>query len=293
MRLTGLNKKANIFLRVVGKDRTGVPPVIAIPTVGLAHDYLETLEALVYGDRQVITFDPVGVGQSSRDLPAGLAEAEGVTEEEALLRWSRSVVEVLRSIVEFLELESTDLHLLGHGAGAIPALQFAAEVTEGRVAKAAAASASSSSSPVGGIKSLTLASPFVLGGKAIAKSYTAAGKTVPICVSEAVDGSGKLLAQAERPEAVFDGRFVSMPAVDKLAGIPTFVSYGSNEPMGEKEAQRIAARVASGGAETETEALTVVKAFEGTALPHVDVYEAYTDWLDELLQRSEGKMRPV
>lgn len=69
----------------------------------------------------------------------------------------------------------------------------------------------------------------------------------------------------------------------------------------------------------------MVKRFEGTALPHVDQMEAYTDvrtdvmsyfvlsgrlanlpfnafihtphtytqWLDELLQRAEGKMRPV
>jgi len=206
-------KKAEVFLRIVGKDKTGVPPILLIPTVSLGHDYLETIEALAYGDRQVILFDPIGVGQSSRDLPAGLSEAD-LAEQEALQRWSQMMVETVNAIIQFLELEGEPLHIFGHGAGAIPALQYAAERAE-----------------AGAVKSLTLASPFVIGGKAVAKAYTAAGQTVPLCVSEAVDGFGKVPALAAAEEArgngaVFDGRWVSSPAFDKLAGIPTYISYG-------------------------------------------------------------------
>jgi hypothetical protein len=60
----------------------------------------------------------------------------------------------------------------------------------------------------------------------------------------------------------------------------------SNEDIGDKEAQRIVGRVPKG-------TQTVVRRFEETALPHVDQMEAYADWLDEQLQRAEGKMRPV
>jgi len=60
----------------------------------------------------------------------------------------------------------------------------------------------------------------------------------------------------------------------------------SKDAIDDKEAQRIAARVPAG-------TQTLVRRFDGTALPHVDEAEAYADWLDEQLQRAEGKMRAV
>lgn len=286
-RITGLDKLADVFLRVIGKEpkggADGVPPILLLPTIGMTHDYLETLEALTYGDRQVITFDPVGVGQSSRQLPAGLRPEADATEEEALRRWSAMVVEICKAVVEFLELKGTDLHILGHGAGAIPALVYAAELA-------------AAPSTVGTVRSVTLAEPFLVGGKgALGRPYTAAAQPVPLCVSESVEGWGPVAAVVKAEEArgslggAFDGRWVASPAFDKLAGIPTFVSYGSkNEAVGldEKAVQWIAARLPAG-------TQTVVKRFDGTALPHVDLPEAYADWVDENLQRAEGKMRPV
>lgn len=286
-RITGIDKLADVFLRVVGKEpKAGnPPPILLIPTIGMAHDYLETLEALSAGDRQVILFDPVGVGQSSRRLPAGLLPEGDATEEEALRRWSGMVVETCRAVVDFLELNGTDIHLLGHGAGAIPALEFAAEL------------AAAPSSTVGTVKSVTLADPFVIGGRgALSKPYSAAAQPIPLCVSESVEGFGPVAAVVKAEEArggtgagVFDGRWVASPFFDKLGGIPTFISYGSkNEDAGldEKAAQRIAARVPAG-------TQVAVKRFKGSALAQVDEPEAYVDWVDENLQRAEGQMRPV
>ena len=40
---------------------TQLKPIVLIPGgPGLAHDYLETIEALVYTDHRVIAFDPIG-----------------------------------------------------------------------------------------------------------------------------------------------------------------------------------------------------------------------------------------
>lgn len=50
-------------------------PLVLIPGgPGLPHDYLETLEGAAKDDRVVVTFDPIGTGNSSA-LPAEATSA--------------------------------------------------------------------------------------------------------------------------------------------------------------------------------------------------------------------------
>ncbi len=44
---------------------SSVRPLLVIGDPTLSHDYLDTLEAVCITDRRVLTFDPVGTGQSS------------------------------------------------------------------------------------------------------------------------------------------------------------------------------------------------------------------------------------
>lgn len=55
-------------------------PLVLIPGgPGLPHDYLETLEGAATDDRVVVTFDPIGTGNSSA-LPAeGASELTGTS----------------------------------------------------------------------------------------------------------------------------------------------------------------------------------------------------------------------
>jgi pimeloyl-ACP methyl ester carboxylesterase len=81
-----------------------VNPLVLVPGgPGLPHDYLETLEAVVESDRRIISFDPIGTGQSSKSLPSlGGPAAVG-----------SFVTQQLDAVVRFLELK--EHHVWAHG----------------------------------------------------------------------------------------------------------------------------------------------------------------------------------
>lgn len=272
MNLPGLAKPADLFIRVVGDEtkekKEGVSPILLIPGgPGLAHDYMETLEALVFHERRIITFDPIGTGQSSRALPPALSTG---SEEDRLAAWSEFMQAQITQVLQFLEIDK-DYHVWAHGIGALPAVQHAAAVV--------AAHKQNASVPT--IKSLTLASPFVLtGGKAIGQPYTSNGETVPLCITESTVGTDPKqppttpVLSEEGAEAVFAKQWVGLPALGALDNVPVFLSYGENDAAGVGEAVggRLKERLAMGAKEV------VVKRWEGTGtLAHIDQPERYVD----------------
>ncbi|KAG5175078.1 Alpha/Beta hydrolase protein [Tribonema minus] len=133
-------------------------PLVLVPSAGLTHSYLETLEAAASDDRRVVLWDPIGTGTSSA-LPAPPTAAPALERQ-------------LQAVLQFLELKS--YHLLGHGTGAAAALS---------------AAASQSTDAGAGALSVTLASPLLRGtpdGYAAALLSAFDGRAVPVCLAEAV-----------------------------------------------------------------------------------------------------------
>ncbi|GAB5034746.1 prolyl aminopeptidase [Nannochloropsis oceanica] len=288
--LPGLAKPADVFLRVVGDEnkekQKHVAPLIVFPGgPGLAHDYTETLEALVYADRRVIAFDPVGTGQSSPILPPSLLPSSGTTEEEREQIWSELIQIQVKEIIRFLEIEG-EHHVWAHGAGCLPAIQYTSSLPP-----------SSSSSLF--VKSLTLASPFVFspGKTSLPSWYSANDAAVPLCVTESVaGGGGKEGAKEQR--VFYNKRLEGLPALAELGGgggVPVFVSYSAGEDgalgLDEAAVGRLRKRIEEGGKEGRR-ARVVVKAFEGR-VPHIDQPEQYVDWLDEMMQIVEKPSTPA
>ena len=292
--LPGMPAPADLFLRVVGDEQKekdqGLAPILLVPGgPGLAHDYTETLEALVYGDRRVVSFDPVGTGQSSRSLPPALADGPpgGAQTAEWKQAWSALLQEQLREILRFLEIDSH--HVWAQGAACLPALQHTA-------AFAPPSSAPSSPSPspsalARGVKSLTLADPFVFapGARSLPSLYSDRGAAVPLCVTETVagvkggvKGGGEGGGEGGREDRVhYERQWEGLPELGKVGSRPIFLSYGSTGEgegsLDEVAVGRLRSRVEEGGREGGVgEGWVVVKKF-GSRLPHVDEPEAYVD----------------
>ncbi|EWM22518.1 hypothetical protein Naga_100558g3 [Nannochloropsis gaditana] len=297
--LPGMPAPADLFLRVVGDEQKekdqGLAPILLVPGgPGLAHDYTETLEALVYGDRRVVSFDPVGTGQSSRSLPPALADGPpgGAETAEWKQAWSALLQEQLREILRFLEIDSH--HVWAQGAACLPALQHTAAFAP---PSSAPSPSPSPSALARGVKSLTLADPFVFapGARSLPSLYSDRGAAVPLCVTESVAGvKGGVKGGGEggREDRVhYERQWEGLPELGKVGNRPIFLSYGSTGEgegsLDEVAVGRLRSRVEEGGREGGV----VVKKF-GSRLPHVDEPEAYVDWLDELLQGTE-KMRPA
>jgi len=101
-----------VWYRIVGRAETpGKVPLLCLHGgPGVPHDYLEPLEALAAGGRQVVFYDQLGCGNS--DVP----------DDPSLWRMERFLEEI-DAVRKALQLE--DIHLLGQSWGGMLAMQYA------------------------------------------------------------------------------------------------------------------------------------------------------------------------
>jgi len=126
--------KRSVFYRVVGdvknengsKDKGAVTGkrhlVLVVPDKFRDHEYLTTLEALVTSDRRVVLYDPLGTGQSQPLSPEQKQEIEA-DEGKALAFAVEELGDMWVTLQK--ELKVDQVHVFGHGFGALVANQFA------------------------------------------------------------------------------------------------------------------------------------------------------------------------
>ena len=124
----------NVFYRVVGdiKNEDGSKDkgkgkgkrhlVLAVPDKFKDHDYLTTLEALVTSDRRVVLYDPLGTGQSE-PLPAAQRQELAADEDAALAFAVKELSDLWGQLKTDLKVDQ--VHVFGHGFGALVANEFA------------------------------------------------------------------------------------------------------------------------------------------------------------------------
>jgi len=124
----------SVFYRVVGdvnnengskdkdKARGKRHLVLVVPDKFKDHEYLTTLEALVTSDRRVVLYDALGTGQSEPLSPSQQQELAG--DESKVLDFA---VQELNDMWVTLkkELKIDQVHVFGHGFGALVANEFA------------------------------------------------------------------------------------------------------------------------------------------------------------------------
>ncbi|MFQ5479535.1 MAG: proline iminopeptidase-family hydrolase, partial [Candidatus Binatia bacterium] len=98
----------NVWYKIVGADRPGVPLLVLHGGPGIPHDYMTPLEALA-DERPVVFYDQLGCGNSDR--PA----------DETLWTIERYVDELVR-VREALHLDH--VHILGHSWGSMLAVDY-------------------------------------------------------------------------------------------------------------------------------------------------------------------------
>jgi proline iminopeptidase len=98
----------NVWYRIAGADRPGIPLLCLHGGPGFPHDYLESMEDLA-DRRPVIFYDQLGCGRSDRP------------DDPAVYNLDRSVEEVA-AVLDALQLHR--LHLFGNSWGGWLALQF-------------------------------------------------------------------------------------------------------------------------------------------------------------------------
>ncbi|HOT76041.1 MAG TPA: proline iminopeptidase-family hydrolase [Candidatus Wallbacteria bacterium] len=98
----------NIWYKIVGKSKKGVPLLVVHGGPGATHDYLEPLEALA-DERPVIFYDQLGSGKSDRPSDEKLWTVERFVRELAALR---------------KELKLEKVHILGQSWGTMLAASY-------------------------------------------------------------------------------------------------------------------------------------------------------------------------
>jgi proline iminopeptidase len=98
----------NVWYRIDGEERTGVPLLTLHGGPGYPHDYLEPLERLA-DERPVIFYDQLGCGKSDRPDDAALWQIDRFVRELAQVR-------------EALRLDR--MHLFGHSWGTMLAVDY-------------------------------------------------------------------------------------------------------------------------------------------------------------------------
>lgn len=101
-------KGGNIWYKVCGADKDGVPLLIIHGGPGAPHDYLETLESLA-SERPVIFYDQLGCGNSDRPSDTSLWTLERFVDE----------LETVRNT-----LAPGRVHLLGQSWGSMLAVEY-------------------------------------------------------------------------------------------------------------------------------------------------------------------------
>src|SRR5262249_10200477 len=98
----------NVWYRIVGADKPGVPLLILHGGPGIPHDYLEPLDALA-NERPVVFYDQLGCGNSDRPKDKSLWTIEQFVDELAKVRAA---------------LKLDRVHILGHSWGTILAVEY-------------------------------------------------------------------------------------------------------------------------------------------------------------------------
>lgn len=98
----------DVWYRIVGADKAGVPLLVLHGGPGVPHDYLEPLEALA-DQRPVVFYDQLGCGNSDRPTDESLWTVERYVDELAKVR---------------AELKLDRVHILGHSWGTMLAVDY-------------------------------------------------------------------------------------------------------------------------------------------------------------------------
>jgi proline-specific peptidase len=99
---------AQVWYKVVGADKPGVPLLVLHGGPGIPHDYLEPLEALA-DQRPVVFYDQLGCGNSDRPKDTSLWTIEHYVDELAKFRAA---------------LKLDRVHILGHSWGSMLAVDY-------------------------------------------------------------------------------------------------------------------------------------------------------------------------
>jgi proline iminopeptidase len=97
-----------VWYRIVGADKAGVPLLVLHGGPGVPHDYLQPLEALA-DSRPVVFYDQLGCGNSSRPTDPSLWTIERYVDELAKVRAA---------------LKLDQVHILGHSWGTMLAVDY-------------------------------------------------------------------------------------------------------------------------------------------------------------------------
>lgn len=97
-----------VWYRIVGADKAGVPLLVLHGGPGVPHDYLEPLEALA-DQRPVVFYDQLGCGNSDRPTDQSLWTIERYVDELATVRAA---------------LKLSRVHILGHSWGSMLAVDY-------------------------------------------------------------------------------------------------------------------------------------------------------------------------
>lgn len=98
----------NVWYRIVGADRPGVPLLVLHGGPGVPHDYMTPLEALA-DERPVVFYDQLGCGNSDRPTDTALWTIERHIDELARVRAA---------------LKLDRVHILGHSWGSMLAVDY-------------------------------------------------------------------------------------------------------------------------------------------------------------------------
>jgi pimeloyl-ACP methyl ester carboxylesterase len=242
---------AQIFVRLVGDEKkelaSKVRPVVLIPGgPGVPHNYLETMDAIAKTDRQVLSFDPLGCGDS---VPADFPEAAFPSSEavvvaaaspEALAAQAAAAVEGVGLLASSGGGKGGDGNGRGgggggggggglFGGGASGASGSSGSSSVGRThhvwghgTGAAAALLYAASRPAGEVLSLTLASPIFGAPPAVLTTTTSTSTSTSTSPASAEEG---VFAWAATEDPAVRGSILYKPASSSS------LSSGAEKPV--------------------------------------------------------------
>lgn len=114
----------NIWYRMAGADKPGIPIIIVHGGPGVPHDYLVNLEALSF-DRPVVFYDQLGCGNSDKPQDTSLWQVDRFVEELELLRKALKI-ETFNLLGQSWGGYLATSYFLKHGSGRVKSLILSA-----------------------------------------------------------------------------------------------------------------------------------------------------------------------
>lgn len=253
---------AQLFVRLVGDEKkelsSKVSPVLLIPGgPGLSHNYLETMEAIAKTDRRVLTFDPLGCGDSAKVEQRGAGvPATTVMASASPSALASQATAVMKGVGLLPSRDGKTVgvahHVWGHGTGAAAALIYAASREPGEVLSITLASPifgppptiSAPSFAQGNEDVKSGSSSGISGGERAPYAWTSSDDPVvkgsitfrsrPVCLADAIDPPGRssqLIYESWKParsEELFEIAS-KIAAKAPPSGIPTFLTTGGRD----------------------------------------------------------------